>query len=161
LGLSGNFMVFLLGLIVSGRDGYNGLLRAIWNLIKDPRNLHLISIWNIAGLTLFVVGLMFAFFALFTLRRSYASTLLIMKDHQLIKHGIHRFTRHPIYLGVIIGVMGVPVCAPSLYGFLIMSLLIPILINRIRMEERLLIEEFGDSYRTCREATSKLIPFIY
>jgi len=42
-----------------------------------------------------------------------------------------------------------------------MSPLIPIFLNRIRMEERLLTEEFGDAYRAYKKATSKLIPFIY
>ena len=153
--------VFFAGLVVSGRDGYDGLLRAIWKVIRDPQSLLVISIWNIAGLTLFIVGLTIAFVALFTIRMNYASTLVIWEDHQLITHGIYRFARHPIYLGVIIGVMGVPVYAPSLYGFLVMLLLIPIILNRIRMEERLLIEEFGDTYKAYMKSTSKLIPFIY
>ena len=153
--------VFFLGLIVSGRDGYDGLVGAIWELVKDPQNLRLLSIWNIAGLTLFVVGLTIALVAVFTLRRFYLSTLVIIEDHQLITHGIYRFTRHPIYFGVLIGIMGVPVYAPSLYGFLVLSLLIPIFLNRIRMEEELLTEEFGDAYRTYKETTRKLIPFIY
>ena len=152
--------VFFLGLIVSGRDGYDGLVGAIWELVKDPQNLRLLSIWNIAGLTLSVVGLTIALVAVFTLRRFYLSTLVIIEDHQLITHGIYRFTRHPIYFGVLIGIMGVPVYAPSLYGFLVLSLLIPIFLNRIRMEEELLTEEFGDAYRTYKETTRKLIPFI-
>ena len=153
--------VFTLGLIVSGRDGYDGLVRAIGELVKDPQNLRLLSIWNIAGLTLFVIGLTIALVAVFTLRRFYSSTLVTKEDHQLITHGIYRFMRHPIYFGVLIAIMGVPVYAPSLYGFLVLLLLIPIFINRIRMEEELLTEEFGDAYRTYREVTSKLIPFIY
>jgi protein-S-isoprenylcysteine O-methyltransferase Ste14 len=153
--------VFFLGLIVSGRDGYDGLVRAIWELVKDPQHLRLLSIWNIAGLSLFVAGLTIALVAVFTLRRFYSSTLVTREDHQLITHGIYRFTRHPIYFGVLIAIMGVPVYAPSLYGFLVLSLLIPIFLNRIRMEEEMLTEEFGDAYRTYRKATSKLIPFIY
>jgi protein-S-isoprenylcysteine O-methyltransferase Ste14 len=42
-----------------------------------------------------------------------------------------------------------------------MSALIPIFLNRVRMEERLLTEEFGDAYRRYKEATSKLIPLVY
>jgi protein-S-isoprenylcysteine O-methyltransferase Ste14 len=42
-----------------------------------------------------------------------------------------------------------------------MSVLIPIVLNRIRMEERMLIEEFGDAYQAYRKATRKLIPFLY
>ncbi len=155
------FTVFSLGLIVSGRDGYDGLVETIWELVKDPQKLRLLSIWNIAGLTLFVVGLTIALVAVFTLRRFYSSSLTIIEDHQLITHGIYRFTRHPIYFGVLIAIMGAPVYAPSLYGFLVLSLLFPIFLNRIRMEEEMLIEEFGDAYRTYRETTRKLIPFIY
>jgi protein-S-isoprenylcysteine O-methyltransferase Ste14 len=57
--------------------------------------------------------------------------------------------------------MSVPVYAPSLYGFLVLSLLIPIFLNRIRMEEEMLTEEFGDAHRMYMETTRKLIPFIY
>ncbi len=57
--------------------------------------------------------------------------------------------------------LGVPVYASSLYGLLTMSALIPLVLNRIRIEERMLIEEFGDAYRTYRQTTHKLIPFIY
>ncbi len=153
--------VFFLGLIVSGRDGYDGLIEAIWELVKDPQNLRLLSIWNIAGLTLFVVGLTIAFVAVFTLRRFYLSTLVTVEGHRLITHGIYRFARHPIYFGVLIAIMGVPVYAPSLYGFLVLILLIPIFLNRIRMEEEMLTEEFGDAYRTYKETTRKLSPVVY
>jgi protein-S-isoprenylcysteine O-methyltransferase Ste14 len=39
--------------------------------------------------------------------------------------------------------------------------LIPIFLNRIRMEEEMLTEEFGDAHRMYMETTRKLIPFIY
>ncbi len=153
--------VFCAGLVVSGRDGYDGLLSKIWELVMQPRSLYLLSVPNIVGLVFCVVGLTTALVAVGTLKRSYASTLVIREDHQLITHGIYRFTRHPVYLGVIIVVMGVPMYASSLYGFLTMSVLIPLFLNRIRIEERVLTEEFGDAYRMYRETTSKLIPFIY
>jgi len=155
------FTVFLLGLIVSARDGNGGWARVIRELVKDPQKLRLLSMWNIAGLTLFVVGLTIAIVAQITLWRFYSGTLVIREDHQLITHGIYRFARHPIYFGVLIGIMGLPVITPSLYGFLVLSLLIPIILNRIRMEEELLTEEFGDAYRAYKETTRKLIPFIY
>ena len=133
----------------------------IWDLVRQPRGLYLLSVPNIVGLALFVVGLTVALTAVGTLRRFYSSTLVTRQDHQLITHGVYRFTRHPIYLGVIIICIGVPVYASSLYGLLTMSALVPIFLNRIRIEERLLTEEFGDAYRMYTEATSKLIPFIY
>jgi len=86
---------------------------------------------------------------------------VIREDHQLITHGIYRYTRHPVYLGVIMAILGLPIFASSLYGLLIMLVLIPIFLYRIGMEERLLTEEFGDAYRDYQETTSKLVPFIY
>lgn len=132
-----------------------------WDLVRQQGSLYPRSILNIVGLALIAVGLTIELIAQFTLRRFYSSTLVIRENHQLITHGIYRFMRHPIYLGAIMGLIGVPVYVSSLYGLLIMSALIPIFLNRIRMEEKLLTEEFGDAYQTYREATSKLIPFIY
>ena len=153
--------VFCLGLIVSGRDGYDGLVGTIWDLIQHPENLRRLSGWNIAGLSLFIVGLSIAIVAAWTLKRFYASTLVTREDHQLITHGVYRLARHPLYLGVLIAIMGVPVNAPSLYGFLILSLLIPIFLFRIKMEEDMLTEHFGDEYQAYRKVTKKLIPFLY
>jgi len=154
-------LVFFAGLVISARDGYDGLVAKMWELVRQPESLYLLSVQNIVGLALFIVGLTTALVAVVTLRWSYSSTLVIREDHQLITHGIYRFTRHPVYLGVIIAIIGVPVYASSLYGLLAMSALIPILLNRIRIEERMLADEFGDAYRTYKESTSKLIPFIY
>ena len=72
-----------------------------------------------------------------------------------------RVTRNPIYLGAIMVITGLPVYAASLYWFLTSLVLIPIILNRIRMEEQLLTEEFRDAYQKYKETTKKLIPFIY
>jgi protein-S-isoprenylcysteine O-methyltransferase Ste14 len=149
------------GLVVSARDGYDGLAAKTWDLVGQPQGLSLLSVPNIVGLAFFVVGLTTALVAVVTLRRFYSATLVTREDHQLIQRGIYRFTRHPIYLGVITMTLGAPVYASSLYGLLIMSALIPIFLNRIRIEERMLTEEFGDTYRAYKKATSKLIPFTY
>lgn len=155
------FVFFLGGLVVSARDGYEGLMPVLWNLVIQSGSLSTLSTQNIVGLILFLCGLTTALIAVGTLRRFYSSTLVTRKDHQLITHGVYRFTRHPIYLGVIVACMGVSMYALSWFGFATMSALIPIFLNRIRIEERMLSEEFGDDYRAYQETTSKLIPFIY
>jgi protein-S-isoprenylcysteine O-methyltransferase Ste14 len=154
-------LLLFAGLVVSARDGYDGLAATAWDLLRRPQGLSLLSVPNILGLALFVVGVTIALVAVATLRRFYSSTLVTREDHQLIQRGIYRLTRHPIYLGAITMTIGAPVYASSLFGLLIMSALIPIFLNRIRIEERMLTEEFGDAYRRYRKATSKLIPFIY
>jgi len=154
-------LVFSAGLVFSAWDGWDGLVATVWDLVKHPRSLYLLSVQNIVGLALIVVGLTIALVAMGTLRRFHASTLVIREGHQLITRGIYRFTRHPIFLGAIMVCIGVPVYASSLYGLVTMSALIPVFLNRIRIEERMLTEEFGAAYRAYKEVTSKLIPFIY
>ena len=155
-------LIFYAGLAVSARDGYDGLIETIWGLIRQPQNLSLLSLQNFIGLALFVTGFTHLLVAHFTLRRFYSSTLVIKEGHRLITHGINRFTRHPIYLGVLIICIGaVPVYASSLYGLLVMSALIPVFLVRIKIEESMLTEEFGDAYRIYKKNTRKLIPFIY
>lgn len=153
--------IFTWGLFVSAEDGWVNLLPTLWQLIRMPRSLTLLSIQNALGLIMFIAGLTIAIIAQITLKRNYSSTLVIREDHQLITHGIYRYTRHPIYLGVIIACIGLPVYAFNLYGLLVMLALIPIFLCRIRMEEKLLIEEFGDAYLTYMDSTKKLLPFIY
>ena len=138
-----------------------GMVVSAWDLVRQQGSLYIHSVQNFVGLALLVIGLTIMLVAQITLWRFYFSTLVIREDHQLITHGIYRFVRHPIYLGAITGLIGVPVYVSSVYGLLTMALLIPIFLNRIRMEEKLLTTEFGDAHRTYMEATSKLIPFIY
>lgn len=154
-------VVLFVGLIVSARDGYEGLTGTLWRLATGSRKPHELSVANLLGLALFVVGLTIALVAVFTLRRSYSSSLVIRESHRLVTHGIYRYVRHPVYLGVLVAIMGAPAYASSLYGALVLSGLVPLFLLRIRMEEGLLIEQFGDEYLAYRRRTKKLIPFLY
>ncbi|MFC2015200.1 methyltransferase family protein [Chloroflexota bacterium] len=127
---------------------------------KQPQSLFRLP--SIIGLALLAIGFALIVVGQLSLFRNYSSLLVIHKDHQLITHGIYRFTRNPMYLGVLIFFIGgVPVYAASLYGFLTSLLLIPIFLNRIRMEERMLADYFQDSFQKYKKTSKRLIPFIY
>lgn len=137
------------------------LLFCARDVIKQLQTPIVLPWHGVMGLVLVVMGLAIMTVSQATLWRNYSGTVLIRKDHRLITHGIYRFTRNPIYLGLIVVVTGLPVYAASLYGFLAMLGLIPIILSRIRLEEKLLTEEFQDAYQEYKETTRKLIPFIY
>jgi protein-S-isoprenylcysteine O-methyltransferase Ste14 len=154
--------IFILELIFIKRDGISGFWGNVWSLVKQPQNLSMFPVHSIIGMALVIIGLTIMIVGQATLWRNYSATVVIREDHQLITHGIYNYTRNPIYLGVIIAVViGLPVYAASLYGFLTSLVLIPIILNRIRMEEKLLTEEFPDTFQKYKETTKKLIPFIY
>jgi protein-S-isoprenylcysteine O-methyltransferase Ste14 len=97
-------------------DGVSGIWGFIWELVKQPQNLFLLAWQRILGLFLFVIGLTIMIVSQVTLWTNYSGFLVIKKDHQLITHGIYRFTRHPIYLGAFMVFAGLPVYAASLYA---------------------------------------------
>jgi protein-S-isoprenylcysteine O-methyltransferase Ste14 len=151
-------LVFFAGLVVSALDGW---VIIFLGLVRQPRSLTLLSAPSLVGLALIVMGYTLLLLGQITLGRFHSSTLVIKEDHRLITHGIYRLVRHPMYLGVILVAIGLAVTASSVTGFLIMLALVPVFLIRIRMEERLLMQEFGDAYRAYRAATNKLIPFVY
>jgi len=154
-------IIFFMELIFCA-DSLTGFWGTSWGLVKQPQNLSMFPVLRIVGLALFIIGLTIMIVGQVTLFRNYSGTVVIRVDHQLITHGIYRFTRNPMYLGLIMVVVtGLPVFAASRYGFLLSLLLIPIILNRIRLEEELLTEEFQDAYQKYKETTKKLIPFIY
>jgi len=152
-------VVFTAGLVVSGTSGWRGLAATTRRLVRD--GLSGTSAWETTGLVLILLGFTVALVGLGTLRMSYSSTLVIRRDHRLVTHGIYRLVRHPIYLGVLMVCLGIPLHSASPIGLVTMAVLIPIFRNRIRLEERLLSEEFGEAYDAYRASTGRLIPFLY
>ena len=154
-------IVFFFGLLLSFTAGYEGFFPILWKLISQPQNLFRLSAKQITGFGLILGGFSVIIIAHLTIGLYYSSTLVKRENHELITHGIYRYVRHPIYSGVLMVCFGIPVYAGSLYSFLIMAGMIPIFLIRIRLEERLLNEEFGDVYLDYRLKTKKLILFIY
>ena len=106
-------LVYCAGLVFITR-GHHGLL--LDQLLHGRLYMH--SVQSYAGFALIVIGFAILLVAHITLWRSYSSTLVIRENHRLITNGIYRFTRHPIYLGVISVCIGLALYVSSLYGFL-------------------------------------------
>ena len=75
------------------------------------------STMNLVGLIQFIVGLSTMIYAQLNLGHNYSGFLVIKKDHELIKHGLYKHVRHPVYTGGIIVVFSIPVYTSSVLGF--------------------------------------------
>jgi len=99
--------------------------------------------------------------ALSTLGKQWSIAARLLNDHQLVIHGPYRLVRHPIYSGMF-GLMiatGLALSVPMalLYGVPIFWLGTLI---RMRSEEKLLREEFGEQYQMYKEQVPAILPRI-
>ena len=113
------------------------------------------------GVGMILLGLIIRIVAIGTLKKNFSSRLRIREGHTLVRNGIYHWIRHPAYLGLILIILGIPVLLSSVLGFLVMLLIVPLLLHRIKLEERMLIGWFGAEYDEYIKQTKRLIPFLY
>jgi protein-S-isoprenylcysteine O-methyltransferase Ste14 len=77
---------------------------------------------------------------------------------RLLTEGIYGRVRHPRYLSVITGMIGFALIANYLGVYVMVLILLPVMFLLTIVEERELVERFGDDYLDYRRRVSRLIP---
>lgn len=99
---------------------------------------------------------------LVTFQNSYASATVTVETGQtVVSHGLYAFVRHPMYLGNVIMMIGIPLALGSYWGLL---LLIPgnvLLTLRILDEEELLTRELPGYRDYTQRVRYRLVPYIW
>jgi protein-S-isoprenylcysteine O-methyltransferase Ste14 len=83
-----------------------------------------------------------------------------LDDATLVQTGAYAVVRHPIYSGVIFGVLGWALLFNSLAGIALTFVVLVFFDQKSRREEAWLMEKYPD-YSAYRRRARKLIPFIY
>jgi len=107
-------------------------------------------------------GLYIRIRSLLTLKQYFSYTVQKVEGHQLIESGIYQYIRHPGYLGQIILFVGLAISLSNWLAAL--SMFISVFIGysyRIQVEEKFMIEQFGEKYIQYKKRTKRLIPFLY
>lgn len=90
-----------------------------------------------------------------------ASTIETMEGQTVISTGPYALVRHPMYLGVLVMVLGTPLALGSWWGLLPAACTLPILMLRIRDEETMLHGELEGYEAYAREVRYRLVPGIW
>lgn len=115
---------------------------------------------RLAGLAVAVVSAVFAAWAMWSLGRSYGIRMDLFDGHRLVTAGPYGFTRHPMYFGIVSFHIGATVAMESLALLVITFLyVIPYTAMRIRAEDGVLAEGFGDEFRAFAGRVPALVPF--
>lgn len=111
------------------------------------------------GTILTAIGLAIAIAARRQLAGNWSAAVEIKEGHALIRGGLYRYVRHPIYSGILLAVLGSALVLglwQSLLGF---ALLLLAFVLKSRHEEARLRQTFPD-YDDYARKTSALIPFL-
>lgn len=112
--------------------------------------------------TLFVVGLLFRWWAIIVLGRFFTVDVQIEADHELVERGPFHFVRHPSYTGVLLAFVGFGLAL--LHWIALVVLVVPIFaafVYRMHVEEQALRSALGQSYSEYMRRTKRLLPGIY
>jgi len=112
------------------------------------------------GLALFVVGLGLAVWARLYIGRNWGTPMSQKDDPELVTTGPYRTIRHPIYTGIILGMIGTAL-AISLWGLIVAAVLAGYFTYSAFTEERNMAATFPDTYPAYRASTKMLIPFVF
>lgn len=121
--------------------------------------------WDIffaIGLFIIAIGLIIRIVSIRQLNQYFTYSVSKVENHILIEKGFYKFIRHPGYLGQLLIFTGISISLSNWLSIIIM--LVSTLagyMNRIRVEEKFMIEQMGYKYSDYQKRTKKLIPKIY
>ena len=134
-------------LVLSGRDH-----RFRWS--------HVSPAVSVIGDLVVALGL---FIALLALRANTygGSTVEIVEGHRVISTGPYAIVRHPMYVGIMVMVVGAPVALGSWWALLAVLGTILALVWRILDEEKLLRGDLAGYAEYARRVRYRLVPFVW
>jgi protein-S-isoprenylcysteine O-methyltransferase Ste14 len=113
------------------------------------------------GLGLTIAGCAFAVWARAWLGSNWSASVTRKRDHELVRGGPYAIVRHPIYSGLLLGILGTALAQGEVRGLLALGLAFVGWLLKSRIEERFLVEEFGGDYVTYRRRVKQLIPYVF
>lgn len=114
------------------------------------------------GIGLIWMGIALRLAVVRSLGRFFTVDVTIREGHRLKTDGCYRYLRHPAYAASLLSFIGFGV---SLNNWAALSLitvaLTAVFVYRVRVEEKVLTEQFGAEYMEYKKHTYAMIPFIY
>lgn len=85
---------------------------------------------------------------------------MIKVDHKLVRTGPYQIVRNPIYTGILVAFVGTALVIGEYWAVIAIFIVLPAFLVKIWMEEKFLLEEFGEEYIQYKKEVKMLIPFI-
>ena len=116
------------------------------------------AVWSAAVLFL----LSYLMYAEVLRENAYLSrTIEVQEGQKVIDTGLYGIVRHPMYSATILLFLSMPLVLGSLPSLVIMLVYIPLIVKRIRNEEKVLVEGLEGYEAYCNRVKYRLLPFVW
>jgi protein-S-isoprenylcysteine O-methyltransferase Ste14 len=119
----------------------------------------LLDVVRWTGLGVGMLGLLLLVWVQHSLGSRFSATLRVRRDQNLVTTGPYRTVRHPMYTALILLWVGLAVISAS--WFILLWVLLGasgIIRTRAPLEEAMMLEAFGDTYREYMRRTGRFLP---
>jgi protein-S-isoprenylcysteine O-methyltransferase Ste14 len=111
------------------------------------------------GVVLIVLALIVFWRAHADLKTNWSPSLEIREKHELITRGIYGYIRHPMYASQWLWVLAQPLLLQNwLAGWLDLVVFIFFYLLRVRAEEKMMIDAFGEQYKEYMQKVGGVFP---
>ncbi len=112
------------------------------------------------GVLITAAGFAVAIWARIHLGTNWSGKVTVKQSHELIRTGPYALARHPIYTGLTLAFIGTAIAIGEWRALVAAVIAIASFCYKLSIEERVMIDTFGDAYREYRRQVRALIPFV-
>jgi len=111
------------------------------------------------GVAVFASALWLLWRSHVALGRNWSPMMEIREEHSLVTKGVYKYIRHPMYAAHFLwAIAQVLLLQNWIAGPAFMVTFVPLYLFRVPLEERMMLERFGDDYRLYMKGTGRVIP---
>ena len=115
----------------------------------------------LAGLLVVLMGVVFSIWAQLMLGDNWSNRVTVKENHTLVRSGPYRIVRHPIYSGILLGMLGSTLQRGEIRSFVGVMICGFSFWLKTRAEEQFMVQRFGEEYLQYRHKVKALAPYIF
>jgi len=110
------------------------------------------------AVVLAALGFALTWWARLHLGKLWSAAVTLKEDHSIVGSGPYAYVRHPIYTGILVGLLATAIARNTLSGLLGVGFVLLGFVLKLRQEEEFLTTRFGAEYLDYKKHVPALIP---